>query len=60
MSYLEVATLRNTAKGRIANKVKRSATEEERVRAELIFGRTALSFADVEFLVPILARAEVQ
>jgi len=58
LQHIENATKRETAKGRQAKRCLRLATETELTRAEKVFGRTALSWADVEFLVPILSRED--
>lgn len=58
MEHIENATKRETAKGRQAKIMLKVGTETELARAEKVFGRTALSWADVEFLVPILSRED--
>jgi len=58
LNNLEKATKRNTSKGRLGCQILALATPKELVEAETVFGRTALSYADVElFFLPILSRA---
>ncbi len=58
MSSLETAIKRNTAKGRTAKKVLKAGKGDELETAEMIFSRTAPTWADFEFIHPIVSRAE--
>lgn len=58
-TFLERSMLRQSSKGRIAKLVLASATNDELEFANKIFGRTSPSFADFEFLYPIITRKSV-
>lgn len=57
MSNLQTAIRRDTARGRLAKLVLEFASEKELVKADKIFARPGMSFADCEFLHEIAFRA---
>jgi hypothetical protein len=58
-NFIERSMARQSSKGRIAKIILASATPDELEFANKIFGRTSPSFADFEFLYPILTRKSV-
>jgi len=57
MNNIETATKRYSARGQVAKLVIDFASESELVKADKIFGRTAMSFPDFLFLHDIACRA---
>ena len=59
MKHLETAIKRNTAKGRQAEIILDKAKDNELEKANKIFGRSSPTWADFEFIYPIVSRTEV-
>jgi len=59
MNHLETAIKRNTAKGRQAEIILEKAKDNELEKANKIFGRSAPTWADFEFIYPIISRTNV-